>query len=116
MIKKSETIPIIITTLILLVATAIGAVFTETSFKSMYSLAFAILFYIILPGYCVLLNLNMSGLERIIFGMAVSVAIIPITLYTLDILGIALSTKNVLITISIICAISILLRKRFNTT
>ena len=61
-----------------------------------------------------MLNFNINNLERIIFGMAVSIAVVPVTAYTIDLIGIPLSTRNVLITIILICATSLILRKKFN--
>ncbi len=113
MIKLNEITPIITTTIILFIAASIGATFSQTSAKSMYSLAFAILFYIILPGYFILLNIKLSNLERIMFPMPISITIMSITFYTIDIFGIKLGKTNIIITAITICTLAIILREKF---
>lgn len=114
MIQKNELTPIIITAIILFSAAIVGMIFTDTSFSGMSSLAFAIFAYIILPGYFVLLNFKLTALERIIFGMPISITLVSITLYTADLVGIALSRRNVLLTIVGIMAISLFVRRKFS--
>lgn len=112
--KLDEITPIITTAIILFIAASTGAAFTQTSAKSMYSIAFAILFYIILPGYFILLNFKLNNLERIVFAMPISITIMSITFYTIDIFGIKLSKTNIIITAITICALALILRKTFS--
>lgn len=113
MLQKNEITPLITTATILFFAAIMGKIFSATSWQGMLSLAFAIFAYIILPGYFVMLNFKLTSLERIIFGMPISISLVSITLYTVDIIGIAISRRNTLIIIFGICILSILLRKKF---
>ncbi len=89
---------------ILLSIGLIGSIFLPTSTKSMLSLAFAVWFYFICPGYFLLLYLDLKPHERIIIGTAVSAAVVPIALYTLDIFGVPLGRMTVGVTILVICS------------
>ena len=109
-----EVVPLIGVLLILFVVAVVGGLFTETSFKLLFSLMFAIFFYVILPGYCILLNFDIAGLERIIFGMPVSIAVVSISLYVWDLLGFKLSFVNVLFVIFVVCVFALLFRYKFN--
>jgi len=51
------------------------------------SLAFALWFYLVLPGYCILLHLELDGLERVVLALPVSGALIPILLYHWNVVG-----------------------------
>lgn len=119
MIEKNKIIPEVIPLLgvlfTLFVAAVVGWLFTETSFKVLFSLMFAIFFYVILPGYCILLNFNIVGLERVIFGMPVSIAVVSIFLYVWDLLGFKLSSVNVLFVIFVICVFALLFRYKFTS-
>ena len=111
MITKEEIQPLLLTAGILTVVALAGALFTETSAKSMFSLSFAIFTYIILPGYFILLNFNLTALERIIFGMPISITLVSITLYSVDIIGIPLSRLTTLSVIFIISILGLCLRR-----
>ncbi len=115
-ITKEEIKPLGITAIILFTAAIAGGLFTPTSFTSMISLAFAIFTYIILPGYFILLNFNLTALERIIFGMPTSITIVSIALYSVDIIGIPLSRTTTLTIILIVSVAGLVLRKYTQTT
>ncbi len=104
--ETKELTPVLYSFGILLGIGLIGSVFLPTSFKSMLSLAFATWFYFICPGYFLLLHLDLKAHERIIIGTAVSAAVVPLMLYTLDIFGVALSRITVVIMILGICGVS----------
>ena len=110
----NEITPLAITATILLLAAITGAIFTETSLKGMLSLAFAIFAYIILPGYFILLNFKISSLERIIFGMPISITLVSLTLYSADLIGVRLSTTNTILTILFICSAALIAGKYAN--
>jgi len=98
-----ELTPVLYTIGILLGIAIVGNIFLPTSFKTMLNLAFAVWLYFICPGYFLLLHLNMKPHERIIIGTAVSAAIVPLVLYTLDVFGVALGRLTVIIVILVIC-------------
>ena len=88
-----------------------GILFTDTSATGMFSLAFAMLAYFILPGYFVMLNFSFDTLERVILGMVVSSALIPAILYSANLLGLAVSRLNVIIAILLVIVLAVLVRK-----
>lgn len=104
--ETKELTPVIYTLGLLLGIGLIGSMFLPASVKTMLSLAFATWFYFICPGHFLLLHLDMKPHERIIIGTAVSAAIVPLALYTLDIFGVALSRTTVVIVILAICGAS----------
>lgn len=106
-----ELRPLIWTAGILAILVIIGAMTTGTSAMGMFSLAFAIFAYLVLPGYCIMLNFAFSPLERIILGMIVSSAVVPAVLYTANLFGLAVSRMNVLFAIILIVALAVLYRK-----
>lgn len=111
MITKQELKPLGTTAGILLIAAIAGTLFTDTSATSLLSIAFASLIYIILPGYCIMLNFKLTDLERIIFAMPTSITIVSITLYSADLIGIPLSTMTTIITIIVLSLAALTLRK-----
>jgi len=108
---KEELKPLGYAALILLVLAFAGAFMTPTGFWTMLALGFAFFSYLILPGYCVMLNFNYSALERMILGMVVSAAVIPSLMYGVNAFGFRLSRANVIIVIIIVVAAAILYRK-----
>ncbi|MBI4016891.1 MAG: hypothetical protein HY363_04320 [Candidatus Aenigmarchaeota archaeon] len=109
---KAEILPLIYVFGIIIGFAMLSSLFLPTSITSVITLAFAIWFYFVLPGYCLLLFLDMKPHERIIIGTAVSAAVVPVVLYTLDIFGIPLSRLTVLITILVICGGACMLKSR----
>jgi len=80
-IYVEEMLPLVYTLGILLSLGILGWLLTPLSFKTAFSLSFAVWFYLVLPGFCVLLNLNLEGFERVILAFPVSGAFIPLLLY-----------------------------------
>lgn len=109
--NKEELKPLGITAGILLIAAIAGTLFTDTTATSMLSIAFATLLYIILPGYCLLLNFKLTSLERIIFAMPTSITTVSIALYSVDLAGIPLSTTTTFSVIAIISILGLVLKK-----
>lgn len=110
-LSKEEIIPLIYYSVLLFTVCILGVIFTKTSFLGIFTLAFAILFYLTLPGYFVLLNFkNLNGLERIILGMVVSSAVVPSLLYLVNILGVNISMKIVTTVIIVIISISLMFK------
>ena len=101
-----ELTPVLYTLGILLGISLVGSIFLPTSTKNMLSIGFAVWFYFICPGYFLLLHLDIKPHERIIIGTAISAALVPVILYTLDIFGVALGRITVIIVILSICGMS----------
>ena len=106
-----ELKPLLTTGVILAGIAILGSVFLPTKLTSLLSIAFAILAYLIAPGYCILLHIDLKTHERIILGTAISAALLPIILYTQDILGIPLSRTTVIVTIILVCGLAYTLKK-----
>ncbi len=109
---KNELIILGYCTFILLIIGIAGMIFSNTNAKGMFSLLFAVLFYLILPGYFIMLNFNFDGIERIVLGMIVSSAVIPAILYALNILGFKITTGAIVLSILSVVLLSIIYRKR----
>lgn len=80
-LQQEDFLPLAYALGILLGLGLFGWLLTPMSAKTAFSLTFALWFYLVLPGYCILLNLNLDGLERAILAFPVSGALIPILLY-----------------------------------
>ena len=111
--SKNELLSLLITAGILFLAAVVGVIFSSTSSKSLFSFVFAVFVYLVMPGYFILLNFDFSALERIIFGLAVSVVVVPIFLYVIDIFGFSLGSRNVIFVIFVLCAGALLARRKF---
>ncbi|MBI4148601.1 hypothetical protein HY490_04890 [Candidatus Woesearchaeota archaeon] len=109
--KLSELPPLAYTFGIFVAIALIGSVFLPTSITSLLSVAFAVWFYFVVPGYCLLLHLDFKPHERVIVGTAVSSALIPLILYTFDIVGVPLGRMTVMVSILAVSAVSVGLRK-----
>ncbi len=86
-----------------LVALSLGllaGIFTPTKLAVSVSIALSFFFYLILPGYLVIINLRLDTLERVILAMPVSMAIVPLALYFLNIAGMRISAVNIIVTIA----------------
>lgn len=108
---KDELKPLGYAAAILIISAIMGIIFTDTSSSGMFSLAFAIFFYLMVPGYFVMLNFNFDALERIVLGMVVSAAVIPAYLYAINIFGLEITKIAVIGAIVLVTGLSILYRK-----
>lgn len=86
-LSQEDFLPLIYTLGILLGLGLLGWLFTPLGAKTAFSLTFALWFYLVLPSYCILLNLNLDGLERVILAFPVGGALIPIALYHWNAVG-----------------------------
>lgn len=109
---KTELYPLITTLSILIVIALIGGILLPTKTTTLLSVAFATWFYFILPGYCILIHLDLKGYERVILGTAIGTSLIPIFFYTLDIVGVPLSTPVIIISILLISTGALYYNKR----
>ncbi|MBI2564763.1 hypothetical protein HYV79_02120 [Candidatus Woesearchaeota archaeon] len=110
-ITKEEFNPLLYSAIVLFIVSILGILLTQTSSKTIFYLIFAIFFYLITPGYFILLNFkNLDSLERIVLGMVISSAIIPLILYSINIFGIKISRINVFITILLVIIIALIIK------
>lgn len=103
---KKHALPLGWTALVLLVLAVLGGLFTPTSMPTMLSLALAFFLYYILPGYSVLLFLELDAVERVLLAVPASAVFVPVLLYFADLVGLGLSRTIVLGAIALITVIS----------
>jgi len=101
-----ELKPLLVTCVFLFALALTGSIFLPTRFTSLATLALALFAYLIVPGYTLLLHLNLKTHERIILGSAASTALLPLIYYTLDIIGVPLSRTTVLLVIILVSGLS----------
>ena len=97
---------------IILAAAAVLAGLVAGSALSWLSLALAVFLYAFLPGYALLLHLELDAIERGIFAFPVGVMIVSLALYFLNLFGIALTRTTVLAVIIVVTAASFVLLHR----
>lgn len=94
---------------------AIGALlagFAAGSTLAWLSLALALFLYSFLPGYTILLHLELDAVERSIFAFPVGVMAVSLGLYFLNVFGVALTRITVLAVIVVVTAASLVLLHR----
>jgi len=94
---------------------AIGAIiagFVAGSMLSWLSLSLAVFLYFFLPGYSLLLHLQLDDIERCIFAFPVGGMAVSLVLYFLNLFGIALTRITVLGVIIVVTVASIALLHR----
>lgn len=97
---------------ILAAGALLAALFTPAGSTAWLSLALALFLYAFLPGYTLLLHLDMDAIERSIFAFPVGTMSTAIALYALNLFGIALTRLVVLAVIIVITAASLFLLHR----
>jgi uncharacterized membrane protein len=90
----------------------LGSAFTPTKFMTLLSIMAGVFAYLIIPGYFLLLNLELDDIERIILSTAVGISLIPILLFLLNLLMIKITLGLVFGTIVAITLTGILLKER----
>lgn len=101
---------------VIAVVLAVGAVIagmTAGGVLSWLSLALALFLYGFLPGYAILLHLELDAVERGIFAFPAGVIAVSLALYFLNLFGVMLTRITVLAVIIAVVAVSLaLLRKK----
>lgn len=108
--NRNDFMPLAFCVIILFIIFIFGIIFTNTSASGLFSLLFAIFFYLILPGYFMMLNFNFDNLERVIMGMIVSSALMPAILYAMNIMGFKITKIAVIVVILGVILFSIIYR------
>ncbi|MBR9677223.1 hypothetical protein GOV04_03710 [Candidatus Woesearchaeota archaeon] len=88
-------------------------VFTNLTFVEVLQLMIAIFLFFFLAGYSILLNFDFDTDERIILGIPLSVALIGLTVYYLNVFfGIAMSAYTVILVIIFYFATGFLIKNK----
>ncbi len=91
---------------IVFAAALIAGIATPASIMTWLSLALAILLYFFLPGYTLMLLLDIEPVERVIFGFFAGAITVPVLLYFMNLfLNIPLTTITVLVAVLVATAI-----------
>jgi uncharacterized membrane protein len=99
---------------VIFAAALVAGIMTPASIMTWLSLALGIVLYFFLPGYSLLMLLELDAIERCIFAFPAGAIATSILLYIFNIAGVKFSTGTVLIAILIATGIPFLLwlRKR----
>lgn len=79
-----EFVPLIIILIVLLVGAIILSIFSASKIIDLASFAFALFFYALLPGYCILLNFELDKYQRIAFSVPLSIALVSLAIYLMN--------------------------------
>lgn len=90
----------------------VGAALTPTKVTTMLSLMLGLFFYLIVPGYFILLNVKMDDLERVVLSSAVSISIVPLILFNLNLFWVRVSKVNTILVIIGVTLFGILLKEK----
>jgi uncharacterized membrane protein len=89
----------------------VGAIFTPTRFITLLSIMLGLFLFLILPGYLLLLNVELDDIERVILSTAVGISLIPIMLFVLNLFWIRISLGLVIALIILVSLAGIILRE-----
>jgi uncharacterized membrane protein len=104
--------PLAVTLVLFLIVGIVGSVFTSTSLSTMFLLMLGLFCYLILPGYSILLSVEMDDLERIVLSTAVGISLLPLIFFSLSLFWIRMRTHVVIVTIIVVVILGIALRER----
>jgi uncharacterized membrane protein len=96
----------------LFAAALVGAIATPTSFTTLLSLVSALFIYLVVPGYILLLNVELDDIERVVLSTAVGISLIPLLLFNLNLFWFRISKLHVIIVILAVILAGILLREK----
>lgn len=110
LLKAELLSPLLYSAGVLIAVAAVLTAVTQLIASNAFSLAFAIFIYLIVPGYCVLLNFELDGVERILLGIPVSAAILPVLHYLLNQAGLLITPVATLLLIAVVAGSGLALR------
>ena len=96
----------------LAIGAIIGALATSSSIMTWLSLALGVFLYGFVPGYALLLHLELDSIERSIFAFPVGVMTVSLALYFLNLFGILLTRITVLAVIVLITAAAVIVHHK----
>jgi uncharacterized membrane protein len=73
---------------------------------------FSLFCYLLLPGYFILLNIELDDLERIVLSTAIGIGIIPLILFNLNLFWIRIGRLTVITVIVSVIIIGILFKEK----
>jgi len=104
--------PLLVVVGMLFIAAVIGAIATPTKFTTLLTLVSAAFIYLVLPGYVLLLNVELDDIERVVLSTAVGIGLIPLILFNLNLFWFRISKPNVLLVIFAVIVIGVALREK----
>jgi uncharacterized membrane protein len=111
-INERYRLKALLTTLgLFLLLAIVGGIFTPTRLITLLSIMLGLFLYLILPGYLVLLNVELDDIERVILSTAVGISLIPIILFLLNLFWIRISFWLVVALILLVSLAGIALRE-----
>jgi uncharacterized membrane protein len=96
----------------LLAVALIGSIATPTLFSTLLSLVVALFIYMVVPGYILLLNVELDDVERVVLSTSVGISLIPLLLFNLNLFWFRISRLNVMIVIIAVIAAGVLLKEK----
>ena len=106
--KKFPYKPLVWVIVTLLILVIIATVFTKTKFLVLLSLAFSFLSYFVIPGYMILLFLDLDSVEHTLLSIPISGAIMPVIFYFASLVSIPLSSVVIWSAIILIIVVSLI--------
>jgi uncharacterized membrane protein len=104
--------PLIMTFALFFLIAVSGSIFTPTRLITLLSIMLGLFCYLILPGYFLLLNIELDDIERIILSTAIGIALIPIILFVLNLFYIKITFWLIILIIFLIMFIGIFLKEK----
>jgi uncharacterized membrane protein len=93
-------------TAVIFIGAIIAGIFVP-GIKAWLGLGFGIWLYFFVPGYTLLLLLELDSIERSIFAFPAGAIMTSLMLYVFNLFGIALTTMSVVVAVVIVTAISL---------
>ena len=95
-IKRYDLRPLIITFVVFVLIGLIGGMLIPTKIGTTISIMSSLFFYLVVPGYFLLINVKLDDLERLVMSTAVSLALIPLVLFNLNTFWVPISRAVVI--------------------
>lgn len=106
---KKDLIPLGVLIGILLITALLTALFTNTSIISWISVFFAAMLYFFIPGYMILIFVNITSTERVILSFFAGGIVSSVVFYLLNIMGFVMTRFSVfLVVIGIVIILGII--------
>ncbi|MBS1266584.1 MAG: hypothetical protein MAG795_00551 [Candidatus Woesearchaeota archaeon] len=110
-IEEYKLKTLLVTFGLFMLAAIVWGLFTPTKLQTMLSLMFGLFVYLIIPGYFILININMGDIERVILSTAIGISFIPLILFNMNLFMIKMSKANIILVIVLITITGILIKE-----
>lgn len=111
--KKQTTVSIIITLIILVIISLITKFLTNLAYLESFRIVFGSIFVLFIPGFIISFiffkSKQIEITERIALSFALSIAIVPLAVFYLNLIGIKINLLNSFLTIIGIIILSLLI-------